>query len=85
MTFIAFPPVLGSLWTLAPAAAMTLLLVARTVLEERLRRRVLPGYEEYMSQTRWRVVPGIWKPLLKRHSNALTSMSLKRMSNCLPG
>ena len=60
LMFMAVPLVLGSLWTLAPVAAMALLLMARTVLEERLLRRDLPGYEEYVGQTRWRIVPGIW-------------------------
>ena len=60
LMFVAVPLVLGSLWALAPAAAMTILLMVRTTLEERLLRRDLPGYEEYMTQTRWRVFPGIW-------------------------
>ena len=60
LTFLAVPLVLGSACTFAPVVAMTFLLMARTVLEERLLRRDLPGYEEYMSKTRWRIIPGIW-------------------------
>jgi protein-S-isoprenylcysteine O-methyltransferase Ste14 len=60
LMFLAVPLVLGSAWTFAPVTAMTLLLMVRTVLEERLLCRDLPGYEEYMSKTRWRIVPGLW-------------------------
>lgn len=60
LMFLAIPLVLGSAVTFTPVLAMTLLLMARTVLEERLLRRDLPGYEEYMSKTRWRIIPGIW-------------------------
>jgi protein-S-isoprenylcysteine O-methyltransferase Ste14 len=60
LMFLAVPLVLGSAWTFAPVVAMALLLMVRTVLEERLLRRDLSGYEEYMGQTRWRVIPGIW-------------------------
>jgi len=60
LMFLAIPLVLGSAWSFAPVVAMTLLLMARTILEERLLRRDLPGYEEYMSKTRWKIIPGIW-------------------------
>jgi protein-S-isoprenylcysteine O-methyltransferase Ste14 len=61
LMFVAAPLVLGSVWTFAPVVAMLLLLLmVRTVLEERLLRRDLPGYEQYMNQTRWRIIPGIW-------------------------
>jgi protein-S-isoprenylcysteine O-methyltransferase Ste14 len=60
LMFMAVPLVLGSAWTFTPVVAMTLLLIIRTVLEERLLRRDLPGYEEYMARTRRRLLPGIW-------------------------
>jgi len=60
LMFVAVPLVLGSAWTFTPVVAMTLLLMVRTVLEERLLRRDLPGYEVYIGQTRWRILPGIW-------------------------
>ena len=34
--------------------------VLRTVLEDRLLRRGLAGYEEYARRVRWRLVPGLW-------------------------
>lgn len=57
---LAVPLVLGSAWTFVPVAAMTLLLAMRTIPEERMLRRELPGYEEYMRKTRYRMIPGIW-------------------------
>lgn len=60
LMFIAVPLVLGSVWTFAPVAGMALLLMIRSVLEERLLRQDLPGYLEYMGETRWRIIPWIW-------------------------
>ena len=52
--------VLGSMWTLALAALITILFLWRTALEDRTLRRELSGYEEYTRVTRYRMVPGIW-------------------------
>jgi protein-S-isoprenylcysteine O-methyltransferase Ste14 len=60
LMFVAVPLVLGSVWAFAPVVTMMLLLMVRTVLEERLLRRDLPGYQQYVNKTRWRIVPGIW-------------------------
>jgi protein-S-isoprenylcysteine O-methyltransferase Ste14 len=35
-------------------------LVRRTIVEERLLERELPGYADYASRVRYRLVPGIW-------------------------
>jgi len=60
LMFLAVPLVLGSAWSFVPVTLMALLLMIRLVLEERLLRRDLPGYDGYMSKIRWRIVPGIW-------------------------
>ncbi|MCU1261300.1 MAG: hypothetical protein JWO80_4185 [Bryobacterales bacterium] len=52
--------ILGSPWTLALSAAFTLLFLWRTALEDQTLRRELPGYEEYATVTRYRLMPGIW-------------------------
>ena len=52
--------VLGSMWTLALAALITILFLWRTALEDRTLRRELSGYEEYTHVTRYRLMPGIW-------------------------
>ena len=35
-------------------------LLRRTVVEDRLLRRELPGYAEYAARVRYRLVPGVW-------------------------
>lgn len=55
-----WPLVLGTWWTFAPVAASVLTLAVRITFEERLLRRELPGYEDYVRRTRWRLLPGVW-------------------------
>jgi protein-S-isoprenylcysteine O-methyltransferase Ste14 len=57
---LSVPLILGSWWTFAPAGAVALVFVIRTALEDRTLRRELGGYQAYMRQTRYRLVPGIW-------------------------
>ncbi len=62
-TIVMYPSValmLGSMWALADAAAIAVLFIIRTALEDRTLRRELPGYEDYTLFTRWRLFPGIW-------------------------
>jgi protein-S-isoprenylcysteine O-methyltransferase Ste14 len=54
------PLLLGSLWSYLPVAATICLFVVRTVLEDRTLRNELPGYAEYATSTRFRLLPGIW-------------------------
>jgi len=60
LLYISMALVLGSMWTLAVAALITILLLGRTAMEEKTLRQELPGYEEYTTVTRYRLVPGIW-------------------------
>ncbi len=57
---LGMPLALGSYWALIPAAVSHLLLVVRTLLEDRMLRAELPGYEEYARRVRYRLLPGIW-------------------------
>jgi protein-S-isoprenylcysteine O-methyltransferase Ste14 len=57
---LALPIALGSLWGLAPAALGCAFLAIRTGLEERVLREELPGYTEYSTRVRWRLLPGVW-------------------------
>jgi protein-S-isoprenylcysteine O-methyltransferase Ste14 len=57
---LTVPLLLGSLWSLVPGALAVLLLVVRTVLEDRVLQEELDGYQEYAAQVRYRLVPGIW-------------------------
>jgi protein-S-isoprenylcysteine O-methyltransferase Ste14 len=52
--------ILGSRWTIGLAALITILFLWRTAMEDRTLRRELPGYEEYTTITRYRLMPGIW-------------------------
>lgn len=54
------PLMLGSWWTFVPVGAMALALVIRTAFEDRMLRRALPGYEEYATRTRYRLLPPVW-------------------------
>lgn len=58
--FFCVALVLGSWWATAPAAAMAILLVIRTALEDRMLQRELSGYQEYAQQVRYRLLPGVW-------------------------
>ncbi len=50
----------GSGWAMAVAALMLILVVWRTAEEDNFLRRELPGYQEYVDLTRFRLVPGLW-------------------------
>ena len=51
---------LGSWWGLAIGLVFIAALGRRAVLEERTLRAELDGYEGYMTQVRYRIVPGVW-------------------------
>ena len=51
---------LGSVWALIPAILACLLLVLRTILEDRTLREELAGYKEYAQRVRYRLLPGVW-------------------------
>jgi protein-S-isoprenylcysteine O-methyltransferase Ste14 len=51
---------LGSLWTLIPAAALTVLIIIRTYLEDKMLHSELEGYKEYAEKVLYRLIPGIW-------------------------
>jgi protein-S-isoprenylcysteine O-methyltransferase Ste14 len=58
--FLATPLALGSFWALIAFAPTPLFLIFRTLNEEKVLLRDLPGYKEYCQKTRWRVIPFIW-------------------------
>jgi protein-S-isoprenylcysteine O-methyltransferase Ste14 len=51
---------LGSYWALIPAAITILVLVPRTMMEDRTLHEELDGYKEYAGRVRYRLFPGIW-------------------------
>lgn len=57
---VGMPLLLGSWDGLLVVPLLVAGLAARAVLEERLLRRDLPGYDGYTRRVRWRLVPGVW-------------------------
>ena len=60
LLFAGFALTLGSWWALIPAGFASLLLVLRTVWEDRTLHAELPGYTAYAQRVRWRLIPGVW-------------------------
>jgi protein-S-isoprenylcysteine O-methyltransferase Ste14 len=58
--FAGIPLTLGSFWALIPAAAATLVLVVRTILEDKTLQNELEGYKAYAARVRHRLIPGLW-------------------------
>lgn len=54
------PLVLGSLWALIPQVIAALLLIWRTYKEDHTLQAELPGYPQFMQETRYRLLPGVW-------------------------
>ncbi len=51
---------LGSIWALIPAIMASVLMILRTILEDRMLQAELPGYAEYTREVRYRLLPGVW-------------------------
>jgi protein-S-isoprenylcysteine O-methyltransferase Ste14 len=58
--YLLIPVVLDSIWSLIPAILLLIVLIIRTVLEDKTLQEELPGYREYARKTRYRLMPGIW-------------------------
>jgi protein-S-isoprenylcysteine O-methyltransferase Ste14 len=58
---VASGPALGS-WLAAALLVISglLFLLHRAITEDRVLRTELPGYSDYASRVRWRLLPGIW-------------------------
>jgi protein-S-isoprenylcysteine O-methyltransferase Ste14 len=54
------PLAMGSYWALIPVAIGTVVIIVRTVFEDRVLQNELAGYKEYVSRVQYRLVPGIW-------------------------
>ena len=54
------PLALGSWWSLAPGLLWSITFVLRTAQEDSVLQRELPGYAEYATRTRYRLLPGVW-------------------------
>jgi protein-S-isoprenylcysteine O-methyltransferase Ste14 len=60
LLWITTGPMLESWWAVLPGFLAGLMMVIRTVYEDRMLITELPGYAGYAQQVRYRLVPGIW-------------------------
>ena len=60
VSVLAVPLILGSWWGLLPSVLLVIILVIRTLLEDRTLQKELVGYKEYTRTTRYRLLPFIW-------------------------
>jgi protein-S-isoprenylcysteine O-methyltransferase Ste14 len=52
--------IFGSVYALVVAGAIVIVFICRTAMEDRTLTRELPGYQEFASRTRFRLIPGLW-------------------------
>jgi protein-S-isoprenylcysteine O-methyltransferase Ste14 len=60
LTYLATPIWLDARWAFLPALFLTIVLIIRTRLEDRVLQNELDGYREYAKRVRYRLLPGIW-------------------------
>ena len=60
LLLFSIPLMLMSNWAFIPAILASVGLVIRTILEDRTLYRELPGYADYSTRVRVRLIPGIW-------------------------
>lgn len=60
LTYLATPIFLESAWTFLPVLFTAIVLVVRTILEDRTLHEELPGYRQYAQRVRYRLLPGVW-------------------------
>jgi protein-S-isoprenylcysteine O-methyltransferase Ste14 len=57
---LSTPLLLASYWAFVPALFALATLVMRTALEDRTLQAELPGYSDYTTRVRFRLIPGVW-------------------------
>jgi protein-S-isoprenylcysteine O-methyltransferase Ste14 len=58
--FAGVPLLLGSWWGLLMVPLFLVLFAGRIRIEERTLREGLPGYADYVTHVRYRLLPGVW-------------------------
>lgn len=58
--FLSMPIVLGSAFSLVIMLAYLPIIAKRIRNEEAVLARELPGYDEYLTRVRWRLIPHVW-------------------------
>ena len=57
---LGVPFLFGSNWAFIVAGLFVAMFIIRTMLEDRILQRELPGYREYAERVTWKLVKGIW-------------------------
>lgn len=57
---LGIPLLLGSWWALLPGIVAIALMIIRTAFEDRTLQAELPGYQEYVREVHYRLLPGFW-------------------------
>ena len=57
---LALPFMLSSFWALIPASVIIVALIIRTYLEDKMLQSELEGYYNYIQETPFRLIPGLW-------------------------
>lgn len=60
LSFIAIPFMIGSLYALMCTAAVFIIIITRTALEDKMLQKELPGYSQYAMEVKFKLIPGIW-------------------------
>ena len=60
LTYLATPLFLDSRWAYLPVVFITIVLVIRTSLEDKILQDELQGYSDYARRVRYRLLPGVW-------------------------
>jgi len=60
LSLIATPLILGSVYIYIPIGVLILMVIIRTVLEDRILKSELDGYEEYAKRVKYRLLPNAW-------------------------
>ncbi len=58
--YLAMPIVLGSWLAMIPSLITIVLMIIRTIKEDRLLHEKLPGYKDYSKRVRTRLIPRVW-------------------------
>lgn len=60
LLFMTKPLLLGSLWAYVPAFFIVILLVIKTLIEDRFMWEEVHGYKTYAAEVKFQLLPGIW-------------------------
>ena len=60
LMWIGTPLILDSLWAFVPTVITIIIIVIRTSWEDDTLLKELPGYTDYASRVKYRLIPGIW-------------------------